>query len=104
MSVEIIGDKHNVLGVGKVLVHQLLQLMSKVLGRAPLSDSHSTPPCKGFAHHKDVSHASSLVLVIFSAVSSLLPIRAGSWRHQLSTWGLPSQLLVLLVHAYLRVI
>src|ERR1043165_2847543 len=104
MSIEIVGDEYNLLSIRKVLIHQFLKLMGKVLCSASLGDGYSAPPSKGFTHHEDVSHAPSLVLVVLPCIFGLLFVRAGSRRQRLSACPVPSQLLVLLVHAHYRIV
>src|SRR5688572_2087302 len=91
MGVEVVRHQHNLLGVGKIFVYQLLQLVGEVLRRALLGDRYPAPPSQRLTQHEDVGHASSLVLVVLSGITRHLLVWARSWRQGCSAWWLSAQ-------------
>src|SRR5215212_1125907 len=106
VSVQIVCDKHDLVGIRKVFVHQFMQNNSKVMRTSLLGHRNPAPPSQWLTYHEHVSHATSLVPVVFPCVVRMpwLLVTAGFGRQGVPARCVSSQLLVLLVYTYHRVL
>jgi hypothetical protein len=87
-------DTTDLLGVGVMHVHQLLDALGVVRACPPVRHLDVTPPAQRFAHHEEVARPLALVLVVRPGVPAL----AGSPRPAYLAEELPAGL----VEAHLR--
>ena len=104
MSVQVISHQHYLLRLWVGFVHQVLQKVGKVLSCTLTAHPYPPPSPKRLTRHEQIDHPSPSVLVILSLVCSLLFGGTRSWWERLSTWGVASQFLALLVYAHHRII
>ena len=64
MRVQVVHHEDDLLGVGVVPVHQLLDDLGEVQARAPVADGGVPPAAQRLADHKQVADPAALVLII----------------------------------------